>query len=333
MRALRTHLLILALGVAMAFHYQSATAQSRADRPDLPSKVPSSRPFLKINGQVVTVGQYVDRLSLRYGVAVRESLMDDTLIGQEAKRRKMIISQKDIRARAEQTLLRAAQQFGGQDELAEDLKKTRGWTLDQYRYVLRGDALRQLRLERIGDELLGDFQPDEAALRAEYERSKDSFGTPLQVKITHLLIRQPKDKGPKEQAAARQRAEGYLNQIVAAKGENLETLARQFSEDDLTRKLGGKFPIFLRQGSTQFGPDFEALVFRASPGLIPRLVQSVQGYHVVRVDERKLGQQPKFEEVMPELLDLLLADEHQERLAKLQAQLRLSVKVDQFQRF
>ncbi|GAB3705212.1 SurA N-terminal domain-containing protein [Spirosoma flavus] len=106
--------------------------------------------------------------------------------------------------------------------------------------------------------------------------------TSFTARASHILI-QTKGLADSAKVQARNRAEALLKQIQG--GANFEALAQTNSEDG-SRSQGGDLGYFKNNG--QMVKPFEAAVFGAtSAGLIPRLVETEFGYHIIKVTQPK----------------------------------------------
>jgi peptidyl-prolyl cis-trans isomerase D len=102
-------------------------------------------------------------------------------------------------------------------------------------------------------------------------------------RASHILIR-AENQSDSAKAAARTKAEGILAQIRA--GANFEALAATSSADPGSAQRGGDLGYFQNNGAMV--KPFEDAVFSVSaPGLIPRLVESQFGFHIIKVTEPK----------------------------------------------
>ncbi|KAA0989739.1 peptidylprolyl isomerase [Dyadobacter aurulentus] len=102
-------------------------------------------------------------------------------------------------------------------------------------------------------------------------------------RASHILIR-AENQSDSAKAAARVKAEGILAQIKA--GANFEALAATSSADPGSAQRGGDLDYFQNNGAMV--KPFEDAVFSATaPGLIPRLVESQFGFHIIKVTDPK----------------------------------------------
>ncbi|GHA64283.1 peptidylprolyl isomerase [Pontibacter akesuensis] len=100
-------------------------------------------------------------------------------------------------------------------------------------------------------------------------------------RASHILIR-PESDTPEAKAAAKAKAEGILNQIKG--GADFAQLATQHGSDGTASQGGdlGWFP------EGQMVPAFEKAIFGAeSAGLLPNLVETEYGFHIVKITEPK----------------------------------------------
>jgi peptidyl-prolyl cis-trans isomerase D len=116
---------------------------------------------------------------------------------------------------------------------------------------------------------------------------KDSLFT---VRASHILIQAAKTAPDSVKAAARTRAEGILAQIKG--GASFEALAQQFGSDG-TAQQGGDLGYFKNNGSMV--KPFENAIFGFSgTGLLPNIVETDFGYHIVKVTEAKTNTRYKL---------------------------------------
>jgi peptidyl-prolyl cis-trans isomerase C len=99
----------------------------------------------------------------------------------------------------------------------------------------------------------------------------------------------------------RQRAEDTLRRALGAP-ETFEALAREFSNCP-SAAVGGSLGQLLRGDSV---PEFERALFDDEAiGILPRLVSTRFGFHIVRIERRVEGQAVPFEEVEADIAAFL----------------------------
>jgi peptidyl-prolyl cis-trans isomerase D len=115
-----------------------------------------------------------------------------------------------------------------------------------------------------------------------YKFSGTKRDTSFTARASHILIR-PTAQTDSAKAEARRKAEGLLKQIQG--GASFEALAQTNSADGSAAK-GGDLGYFKNTG--QMVKPFESAVFGAtSTGLIPRLVETDFGFHIINVTSAK----------------------------------------------
>ncbi len=109
------------------------------------------------------------------------------------------------------------------------------------------------------------------------------------VRASHILIN-PVNQSDTAKATARKKAEGLLAQLKA--GASFEELASIHGTDG-TKSRGGDLGWYTQGGG--FVKPFEDALLKASgKGLIPNVVETQYGYHVIKITEPKTNQRYKF---------------------------------------
>ncbi len=120
--------------------------------------------------------------------------------------------------------------------------------------------------------------------------------TAYAARASHILIR-PADVSETAKAEAREQATKILNDIRG--GADFAAKAREFGTDG-TRQNGGDLGWF---STGQMVAPFEKAVFAATkPGLLPNLVETDFGYHIVSVTEPKTNRAYKIALVEQQIL-------------------------------
>lgn len=130
-------------------------------------------------------------------------------------------------------------------------------------------------------------------LRAAYEEERQRFETAEERRTRHILI----EVADGNEDAARAAADAAAARVRS--GEDFAAVAAEVSADAGTKAQGGDLG-WVGRGAL-VGP-FEDALFALEVGAISDPVRSDFGYHVIRVDEIRAGEQQPFEAVREELL-------------------------------
>jgi len=197
-----------------------------------------------------------------------------------------------------------------------DIANETQWTLDQMFPNAEADEDKQKLL----DQFLAQPKPrDQMATRAEFEIVIDTnahlrkLAEPaLHDVVTDDILRQQFDEKYGASVQVRhivvsnpQEAIALKNRLLA--GEDFADLARQFSRNADTRRLGGVLPPFTRN-SLRFPENFKAVAFTLKDGEISDPVQAEGSYHVLKLERRIAPKAVKFEDVK----DGLAVDLHEQ---------------------
>jgi peptidyl-prolyl cis-trans isomerase D len=143
-----------------------------------------------------------------------------------------------------------------------------------------------------------------------YNDNIELFSTPEQVRASHILL---KTEG-KDEAAVKAAAEKVLQE--AKGGADFAALAKKYSEDESNAKLGGDLDYFARG---RMVPEFDEAAFGAQPGLLPELVKTSYGFHILKVVDKKAGSVRTFDEVKAQIREQIVGERAQ-RLADARAE-------------
>lgn len=156
-------------------------------------------------------------------------------------------------------------------------------------------------------------------LRKAYNEQLDRFRTSERVRVRHILI-DTRDKSDAEKAELKKKAEGILQQIRG--GADFAKLAQEHSQDFGSAQKGGDIDWVVR-GQTV--PEFEAASFGMKPGQVSDLVNTMFGFHIIRVDAREDARLRPFEEVKDELRADVLRAQVFDRMQTVADQLRAAL--------
>ncbi|MFZ5798373.1 MAG: hypothetical protein C4563_05330 [Desulfobulbus sp.] len=147
------------------------------------------------------------------------------------------------------------------------------------------------------DEDLDQVTVSEEALKARYEAERDKYFQPEQRRARHILLRVTEQDDVQTRADKKKKAEEILAEARA--GKDFAELARQHSEDS-SAENGGDLGFFSKGAMVE---SFDSAVSQLKPGEISPVVETVFGYHIIKLEEIREATTRSFEQVKEELAD------------------------------
>jgi peptidyl-prolyl cis-trans isomerase C len=191
--------------------------------------------------------------------------------------------------------------------------KKLGETVD-FQRRLRFTRHKLLAEARLQDEIKSAVT--EEAMRSVYnEAVKGMNPNEEEVRARHILIRVA---DPKDEKASRE-AENKIKALIERlkKGEDFAALANEFTEDPSGKQNGGDLDYFTKD---QMVPEFSAVAFRLEKGQISEPVRTQFGWHVLKVEDKRLRQPPQYEQVKDQLRNIVVRKAQAELIGKLRAE-------------
>jgi parvulin-like peptidyl-prolyl isomerase len=240
-------------------------------------KLPSSA-VAKVGGQTITQTQFADLLAQakksyqtqkrpfpKAGTPEFQTLKTQAVqylvqrveFQQEADKLGVTVSDTEIAARLAKI---KKQYFGGSDSRYRKQLVQQGLTDTQ----VKDDIKAQLIQEKIFKQVTAKVTVSDVELKKYYDQHQSSYGTPAQRNVAHILV---KTKSLADKLYKRAKA-----------GENFATLAKKYSQDPGSKKLGGKLTI--SKGTTV--APFDKVAFALKTGEISQPVKTDFGYHVIK---------------------------------------------------
>ena len=248
--------------------------------------------------------EQVRRLKVAESMAMT-TMIERRLQLQEAKARGVDVSDQEVKQAVKQ-LTQQGEKIDDKDAAA--LKAVR----------------EQLTLLKVVDrEVRSGIMVADSEMRRYYQEHRDRFALPEEYTLSQILI---KPASPDDPADARRKAREILN--LLKQGESFEDLALRYS-DGPNASRGGRLGL-VRQG--ELLPAIERGISALVPGGISDLIESPEGLHIVRVDDKKPKQFRPYEEGRQEIQGLVFQqkseDMFQTWLADLKNKAYIEIKFD-----
>ena len=142
-----------------------------------------------------------------------------------------------------------------------------------------------------------------------YTSNIAKYSKPEEYRASHILVKVDPSSNKEERDALKARAEKFLKRIN--NGENFADVASNES-DDPSRVKGGDLGYF---HSGQTVPEFEEAIIKLKVGEISSLVETLYGYHIIRLTEKRAPRLVPFDEIQ-EKLTKDLVDSEKKRLSE-----------------
>lgn len=239
-------------------------------------------------------------------------LILQTLIENAAKKQNISVSAEDIAAFKEQELF--AKNPGVKEQFPAYLQQ-RNMTEAEFDEMVKENLMLERFIEK---NAAGQTTVSDTELKAFYEQYKQQLQMPEQIKARHILVKaneqvikkEMREANPSlsedelakaaaaEMAKRKAEAEKLLKDVTNNPAKFAE-LAKQHSDDPASGKAGGELG-YLMEGTTD--PDFwKAVDVNPVGKLVPHVVTTQFGYHIVGVQEHKPPHVQSYEEASDKL--------------------------------
>jgi peptidyl-prolyl cis-trans isomerase C len=176
----------------------------------------------------------------------------------------------------------------------------------------RKKLLMENLLQSIGKDALTDD-----AMHKVYDEAVKQIGEEKEVHARHILFRAPAgdEKASKE-------AEDKIKAVIVRlkKGEDFAKVAGEVTEDPSGKANGGDLGYFSKD---QMVPEFSEAAFKLENGQISDPVKTQFGWHVIKVEDKRVKPAPKFEEVKPQIENFVVRKAQAELVTKLRADAKI----------
>ncbi len=157
-------------------------------------------------------------------------------------------------------------------------------------------------------------------LKAKYQRDIQQYEVPNRVHVEHILF-MTVGKPDAEVDEIKKKAEDVLKQVK--KGAKFEDLAKKYSEDPGTKDKGGDLG-FIVQGQTV--PEFEKVAFSLQPGNVSDLVKTQYGFHIIKVLAKETAHTKPFDDVKDSIRAPMMLTKTDEDASKIADQLAAAIR-------
>ena len=273
----------------------------------------SDATLVRINGRALTRGDFLEAVFRQFGeMTLLSEVIKEELFLQEAERRGLQVSGKDVESEVEAVLDGMSRELGNGDAAAgriklADLYEKQGLSLNDVRSELRKKMVAQVLIKKV---TISMREPGGIDLRALYERNRRYHTRHIAYSFPSFQD-QPDSGQLLKKKAAREKAESARAKLISGELE-FAAVARAESDDQVTRPLGGSLgPI---TAETPMAESLKKAIFSLKPDQVSEPVENPRGgYHLFQVtkiepsqayDEVKDEVRKKYLERAPELEEI-----------------------------
>lgn len=180
---------------------------------------------------------------------------------------------------------------------------------DDYKSRLEIAKERELANIAVQAEIIEGVKVSEDDLKAQYQKNREQYKMDEQVKASHILIKVDATMSPAQKSAAKTEAEKLLKELL--NGADFAEYAKKYSASPDGQQKGGDLGWFTH--TTMVKPFADAAFAGEEGKIIPNIVETQYGYHIIKVTGKKpAGYQP-IEEVKDQIEQTLLNDKRMQR--------------------
>lgn len=208
---------------------------------------------------------------------ILEQLLIEELLVNQALIDSLVISDEQVDAEMENRLRIMENKMGGRENLEAFYGKSTVAIKEEFRTIIRNKMLAQ-EMER---KITGDITVTPKEVAAFYQQlPKDSIPY-INMKLSFQQIVQFPELTKEDKQLAFDQLVDIRKQIVG--GKSFDMMARLKSMDPGSASQGGK----IQASKGMMVPQFEAAVFDLKPGEISDIVETMYGYHIIKLISRK----------------------------------------------
>ena len=157
-----------------------------------------------------------------------------------------------------------------------------------------------------------------------YTENKKRYFRPKQFTASHVFVKLDPSDNTEERKVKRTRADALLKR--ALDGEDFYNLA-YYESDDRSKYVGGSLGTF-HAGQTV--PEFDAAIQKMKAGEIVGPVQTMYGFHIIKLDKVDEERQLEFDEVTAKIRASLVGAEREEIYAQWMSKLKEKYPLEHF---
>ena len=207
-----------------------------------------------------------------------QQMLIDKIIYAKAEQDSIIVKDDEINKELEYRIKNLIDQVGSEQRVQEIY----GMSIAKIKMTLREDLIKKLKADKLKrKKFQGGIHISDTEVKKFYSTYRDSIPpSSEEFELSHIFIIQHVTE--QEKLVAKNKILQILDSIK--NGADFSEMARLYSEDPGSAKNGGDLG-WNRKGN--FVKEFEEAAFSLQPGQISEPVETVFGYHLIKVNEKK----------------------------------------------
>ena len=193
------------------------------------------------------------------------------------------------------------QEFGGDRSAFVRTLQAQGYTLTQFKAIEREKIVIQaMRQQKVDN----DFVISPTQIQAYYEKNKQAYATPEQVKLRMIVIREGSSGDIPDIGSKKELAEEIRDKV--AKGAEFDRMAEMYSEDETTQQIGGDWGWIERNTLNE---KLTNVAFSLRPGEVSPVIGIDKTYYIIMVEAKRNATTKPIGDVRDEIEKNLIQQE------------------------
>ena len=247
-----------------------------------------------------------------------DMMIDEKLIALQGTRLKLNVEDKDLERAVADVM---SKNNLTRKELEEALAQE-GKTITGYKQQILKPQLMRLRVLNVAVRSRVSVSQDE--IKALYQQNLRKLGVETKVRARHIFVTVPEGADAAETAKRKARAVELLRR-VKAKGADFAAIAKETSDDPVTKEDGGDLRYF---GRGTLPSNIEEVVFALKKGEIRGPLRTERGFHIVKLEDRKESSARSLDEVKGQLRQTLYGQKMENATKSWLGELRKKTHID-----
>lgn len=193
------------------------------------------------------------------------------------------------------------QEFGGDRSAFVRTLQAQGYTLTRFKEIEKEKIVIQAMRQQKVD---SNFVISPTQIQAYYDKNKQAYATPEQVKLRMIVIREGSSGDIPDMGSKRELAEEIREKV--AKGAEFDRMAEMYSEDETTQQAGGDWGWIERNTLNE---KLTNVAFSLRPGEVSPVIAVENTYYIIMVEAKRNATIKPIGDVRDEIEKNLIQEE------------------------